>query len=719
MTRSRDYSKLGVAVGARPTGSDYWKIASYADEVAALAAALDGDKLVYARDTFVRTQPLIVPAKSLTFILEGARFEMAANVSAIRARSGITGLFDLSADYVIGSNVLDITVPTGVLSDYFTIGKAIKIVCDGRDPCNRNEGTRPAAYRTAEWAIIYGIDDGADQLILASPLRYVMSMDGQLTPPDPENLTEVESYTTANNARVFMPVDKTLTIIGGEIEYQAGHDGSWNATAVDIQGWQGVHVDGLHIKKGYSQGVSSATYGGVYNNLVIENLSDFDVTGFSGNIGYGFNENGWYSSVTNMRGANVRHLTDNGGSPVVINETSEGLLFGWGRQVGTVFTNCVGGGQKNAVFDTHQGADDFSFVDCAANGCESYGFTARGRNIQIIRPRINAERGIFVFSEFQDGGAPDEPGLNGKDRPNMSSAHIESPTINCAREAISTNAGYVTVSGAVNITVGAHDAFRALIGGLIDFSSGTQAVKITGTAEATDYNGVFQTSLSTSVFGITGFQGFRWSRGSRMVLDAADATDATAMQLFKGVSGTGFDVQGGLIATLNNDFDAISSGVAPTIDRYAEYTISGTTATREARSYFNTSPSGSVSGDGFIQSLGDDTVVYIDLPVESGIFKVNLNIGLPIGSSEARAAVIAFSTPTVGTERSSLTSGDTTYYEVVDNNDFTTPGTDGKLNISYKDPGTTPGFGRMYFNNRLGATIASVNWVLEAGYVAE
>lgn len=721
MTRSRDYSRLGVGIGIIGLGgNDYFKVESYADELAALEAAVDGNKLVYGRKGFDRTASLVIPPKSLTFDLEGSRFVMMANVSGIYARSGIVGPFALASDYQIGSNILNVTPPTGVLSDYFTIGKPVKIVCDGRDPCNRNEGVRPAAYRTAEWAVIYGIDDGADQLILASPLRYVMSMDGQLTPPDPENLTEVESYTVANNARVFMPVDKSLTIIGGEIEYAEGHDASWTATAIDIQGWQGVHVDGARIKKGYSQGISSATYGGVYNNLVIENLSDFSRTGFSGNLGYGFNENGWYSSVTNLRGYNARHLTDSGGSPVALNETNVGSLFGWGRQVGTVFSNCVGGGQMSAVFDTHQGADDFSFVDCAANGGASYGFSVRGRNIQIIRPRINAERGIFVFSEFQDGGSPDEPGLNGKDRANLSSAHVESPTINCVREALSATAAVANVGGNANITVGAHDAFRALAGGLIDFSSGTQAVKITGTAEASDYNGVFQTSLSTSVFGITGFQGFRWSRGSRMVLDAADATDSANMQLFKGVSGTDFHVLGGLVATLNNGFDTISSGVSPTIDQFAEYEISGTTAVREASMYPHAYPDGSKSASGRVVALADDAVTFIDLPCDAGIFELagydNVVLG---GLASALGAIVAFADPLSSTsERIALVPpGNTTYVEVLDNTVLTgTTGTDGKLCLSCHDNGNSPGTTRIYINNRLGAAI-SFHWVLRAGNV--
>lgn len=703
-------------------GNDYFKVESYADEVAALAAAVDGDKLVYGRKAYDRTASLIIPPKSLILDLDGARFVMAANVPAIFARSGITGLFALSSDYD-GSNVLNVTVPSGVLTDHFVIGGKGKIICNGGDPCNRNEGLRPARYRTAEWFVIHDIDNDNSQLILASPLRYTMSMDGQLTPPDPGNLAEVESYTVANNARVFMPVDASIGVLGGEIEYQDNRGGVWNTTAVDIQGWQGVHMDGMHVKNGYSQGVSSATYGGVYNNLRIENLSDFSVTGFSGNIGYGFNENGWYSLVTGLRGHKTRHLTSTGGSPVLLNETNEGLLFGWGRQVGSVFVNPVGGGQVSAVIDTHQGADDFSIIDAVVNGCESYGITLRGRNHKVIRPRINAERGILVFSEFQDGGLPDYPGLNGKDRPNLSSAYIESPTINCVREALNATAAEVGIGGRTNITVGAHDAVRALAGGLVDFIGGDHKIRVTGAAQASAdeaYRGVLNATASTSVFGITGFQGVRVRPGANVTLDATAAADGSAMRLFSGATGCTMSVAGGMASALNNSFDLVHNGGTLAIDELADWSVTDTTATRETRSYFHTGPDGSVTGKGRVVALADDDVTFIDLPCDAGIFELagydNVVLG---GLASALGVVVAFADPLSSTsERISLIPpGDTTYVEVLDNVVLTgTSGTDGKLCLSNHDNGNTPGASRIYINNRLGAAI-SFRWTLRGGDV--
>lgn len=711
-------------------GNDYFKVNSYGDEVAALAAAQDGHKIVYGKRAYDRTASLVVPPKKLILGLEQSSFIMRANVTALTARSGITGLFALAMDYVPGSREVVITLPPGAkVSDYFKRNRRCKFLSNALDLCNRNEGVNAAQYRQGEWSIIWDIDDVNNKIILGSALRYIKGLDGQLTPPDPANRAEVYTYTVANNVRVFMPVDLTLNINGGSIEYEDEHEGAWSASCVDIMGWQGVRVDGLEIAGGYGQGISSACYGAVYENVTVRHLSDFARLGSGSALGYVFNENGWASSVTGLRGFDARHITTTGGSAVVADATTVGLLFGWGRQAGSVFTNCAGGGMTSAVFDTHLGADDFSFVDCAALSGQGYGFTARGRNIHIVRPRVQTARGIFAFSEYQDRGLPDLPGHSGKGRQNLTSCAITSPMIRCEREALSATAAYMAVEGRSDIEVGAYDAFHALSGGLMDFIGGRHDVRVTGAALSAGplaQQGIFSAQLASAVYGITGLQGFRVGRAAAINIDAALANDALAMRLFAGPAGTDMEVKGGINAVLNNGFDALISGIAGqagvgtlTVDQLADWSITGTAATREASMYPRKLPDGSWTASGRVVALADDGVTSIVLPVDSGIFELGCydNVVLA-GSASSLGVTIAFAAPLLSTsERTSLmAASNAAYVEVLEDSDFTVPGTDGKLCIASSDSGNTAGFTRIYINNRLGAAI-SFHWQLRAGNV--
>ena len=703
-------------------GNDYFKVEDLVEEQAAIVAAVDGQKIVYGRKSYDRTAPLLLPPKSIEYVADGAKFNMLANSQAIYARSGITGLLPLSISYVPGSLELSIDISFGVLSQYYKRGNVAKIVSNAVDPTNRNEGTQANQWRVGEWFLIYDVDDANKKLILAAPLKYWQGLDGQLNPPDAANRAVVESYTTANNARVFTPINAAISILGGEIEYEAGHEGVWSVASVDIAGWQGVHIDGLRIRAGYGMGISSVCYGAVLNDVRVDYLADFARVGGSASLGYAIGDGGGGTTVIAPRMFNTRHGFTTTGSAGPVDSVTVAVLLGWGKTANCSIIGGVGGGQSSAVWDTHSGADNVSFVDCVAQDGMNHGFHARGRNTRFVRPVSKCRLGIQALVEWQSNGGADLPGPSGKGRGALTTCYIDSPTIFCERGALTANGATIYLEGQSNMEAGAHDAIRIPSGGLIDIIGGSHAIRINGKSRAADdaalNRGIITTSAAPAEFGISGFQGMVVRRAARVAIDAAAAVDTTAMRLFNGVAGTTVEVQGGLSATLNNSFDLISTGGTLTVDQMADWSISGTTATREASAYFHKWPDGSVSGCGRVVALADDAVTSIVIPADSGMFELvcfdNVVLG---GSALSLGAIIAFADPLSSTsERTSLVAGNATYVETVESSDFATPGTDGKLCISNNDTGNSAGFTRIYINNRLGAPI-SFHWSLRAGNV--
>lgn len=716
--------KLGQSAGIIGLGgNDYFKVEDLSEEAAAIVAAVDGQKIVYGRKSYDRTSPLVLPPKSIEYVLDGAKMNMLANQQAIYARSGITGLFALSANYVPGTLELTINVTSGVLSDYYRRGAVAKIVSNAVDPTNRNEGAQANQWRVGEWFLVYDIDDDNDKLILAAPLKYWQGLDGQLTPPDAANRAVVESYTTANNARVFTPVDASIAIIGGDIEYEEGHEGVWSAVSVDLAGWHGVHLDGLRIRAGYGMGIATTCYGAVLNDIRVDYLADFARVGGSASLGYGIGDGGSGTTISSPRIFNTRHPFSTTGSSGPVDSASVGILLGWGKTANSSIIGGIAGGQMSSVWDTHSGADNISFVDCVAQDGLSYGFHARGRNIRFVRPVSKCRLGIQALVEWQSNGGADLPGPSGKGRGALTSCYIDSPVIFGERAGLTAIGATIYLEGQSSIECGAHDAIRTPGGGLIDIIGGSHAIRINGKAQASDdvdNRGIFTGSDAPAEFGITGFKGTVVRRAARVSIDAAAAVDGAAMRLFDGEPGTSLEVQGGLSAVLNNSFDKIEGDGGGTliVDQFADWSISGTTATREPFSYFHTYPDGSKSGSGRVVALADDGVTFITLPVDSGLMELvgydNVVLG---GTALSLGLLLDFADPTGSTsERSSLIAGNATYVEVVDNVNFSTPGTDGKLCLSNYDSGNTPGFTRIYINNRLGAAI-SFHWVLRAGNV--
>lgn len=716
--------KLGQSAGIIGLGgNDYFKVEDLSEEASAIVAAVDGQKIVYGRKSYDRTTPILLPPKSIEYVMDGAKFNLLANTQAIYARSGIVGLLPLSVSYVPGSLELTINITSGVLSQYYKRGRFAKIVSNAVDPTNRNEGTQANQWRVGEWFLVYDIDDDNDKLILAAPLKYWQGLDGQLTPPDAANRAVVESYTTANNARVFTPVDAKISILGGEIEYEAGHEGDWSATAIDMGGWQGVHLDGLRVRAGYGMGLSIGSYGAVINDFRVDYLADFSRVGGTASLGYGIADGAGGLTVTAPRIYNTRHAYTTTGSYGPVDSTNVGVLIGWGKQANSTIISGVGGGQSSVVWDAHSGADNIGYLDCVALDGQSYGHQARGRNIRFVRPISKCRLGISALVEWQSNGGADLPGPSGKGRGALTSCYIDSPVIFAERSALNAGGATIYLEGQSSIECGAHDAIRAVGGGLIDIISGSHAIRINGKAQASDdldYRGIVTATDAPAEFGISGFKGAVVRRGARVSIDAAAAVDGVAMRLFDGPAGSNLEVQGGLSAVLNNSFDKIvgDGGGTLIVDQMADWSISGTTATRETSGYFHTWPDGSKSGCGRVVALADDAVTFIELPVDSGILELSGYDGVPVGGLAASlAAIITFADPLTSTsEKSSLVAGDAAYIEVVENSDFTVEGADGKLCISCRDSGNTPGWTRIYFNNRLDAPI-SFHWSLRAGNV--
>lgn len=325
-------------------GNDYFKVNSINDELNHLSVIQDGQKLVYSRKTYDRHAPVVIPNKSVDYIMDGAKFNVLSNTQAIYARSGVVGLFILSANYVPGSLELIINVTSGVLSNYYKRGRWAKIVSNAVDPTNRNEGSQANQWRVGEWFLIYDIDDVNNKLILGAPLKYWQGLDGQLNPSDPSNRPVVESYTVTNNARVFTTTSVDINIYGCEIEYEEGHEGpdGWSSAAVDIAGYQGFVVDGLRIHSGYGMGISTACFGSILRDIRCDYLADFSRVGGSASLGYGIGDGGSGTTVIAPRMFNTRHGYTTTGSSGPLSSTNAGILLGWGKTTNNTIINGAG-----------------------------------------------------------------------------------------------------------------------------------------------------------------------------------------------------------------------------------------------------------------------------------------------------------------------------------------------------------------------------------------
>jgi hypothetical protein len=671
--------------------------------------------------TYAVTSTVDFAAKQVLVDADGAKLNVTADVVAVSASSGFVGPLALSANYVPGARTITLASVTGLV-----VNRPIRIVSDAIDPSHRNSGTNSSQYRLGESAIIVSIDTGTKVVTLGGPLKYYqgLSTTGGSVAGD---RAVVETYTTANNARVVQPSAFDFAWYGGEIAYEDGHDATdgsgWKKSAWSLVGYADPILDGLLISRGYHIGINLITFGGRVNNCNVRNLSDYSVIGGSAsNLGYGVLLGGHGSTVTGLRGSNTRHLVTSSGTQITTSETDPGTLWKSGPTRDCTISDGVGGGQLSTVWDTHSDAHNWVFRDCRAIDGQGPAFNMRGRENRLIRPFARCRYGISALQEFQDSGGVDLAWSSGQGRENATSCYVESANIICEREALEARGGHIHLSGENVFVSGSHDVLVAPAGGFIEITGGRTRITITGDANAYDdvgRNGVIDLDNATAAQGFNNSAtGFVLHRGASLDIFGTDAANSNAgtpvnMMLFSSDSTTRCEVYGNMTAALNNNFTAIEETAGRlTVDQHANFTITGTTATRETRSYFHTDPSGTVTGTGFINDLADDIATSFTVPVSHGIVEVFTTDagGSPV---TAVAMSMAFNDNSASnSELASLLTGNTTYCEVVVNTALASAGgTDGKLVLSYHNNSNAAGGGRVYISNRLGQEI-DLHWRL-------
>jgi hypothetical protein len=106
-------------------------------------------------------------------------------------------------------------------------------------------------------------------------------------------------------------------------------------------------------------------------------------------------------TISGCRFSNTRHAVTTGGSS---GTNSNGV------QRNIVVANCTSMATDTAHFDTHQPAENVTFIGCVADGgvpiaSEAYGFQMRGRNCSVIGCSVlqAVGRGIFIFGPVSSG----------------------------------------------------------------------------------------------------------------------------------------------------------------------------------------------------------------------------------------------------------------------------------------------------------------------------
>lgn len=574
-----------------------------ADDVERLVNALtdlpDGATLVFpaGRETVINrlvkigddggTAADVAVAKNIRIEAHGHTFRYTATGARLEFNAPISSINALSANYAKGSRTLRIYHAGAQLADYQR-NSWIKIVSNALDGWNRNEGTALNQYRLGEFAKIQKVVDNGDgtaTLTLYNPLKFVR---GFTNTGDAENLTEGDTYTIANNARVVALKLDNFSWEGGTItcDNPALGVGGWNTRALlRLQGFMRPHLDRIRLGTGAGKGIELAgCVAFTVNALHINRLPDYAeqlanegiATSY---LGYGVAVAGcWGGLINDLVGRDCRHGVTESNTTMLADSASYGILMATGRTYGTHIDNPRVEGQYSSAVDTHHGAHAWTISNAVILGTQAnYGISLRGPGHTVIAPHIIGERGIQVFSEYANDGGGDLPALNGNANKYMSSAKVIGGNIDCTIEALSAGVAYITVEGGLRIRCRTHNVFTA-DGGVIDFSSGRVEVEVTGESRAGTVLGdayeraIFYGGDAAAQYGVTWKPGFRVRIGAVVEIDASAAIDTPTMNIFgqeqSPVSTTATAViEGGLSVTVP------AAGMGPTFANGVKYQV--------------------------------------------------------------------------------------------------------------------------------------------------
>lgn len=406
-------------------------LASGTDDTAALQAAFDwagarrGRKIVGDPGATYRLTSTITGAAPVNVDWNGAKIHVTANEGAFHFSAPLTGIYPLTTSYVIGSTNLAATTGTALRP-----GTWVKVITNGVDPGDRDEGSNANQYRLAEWARV-GLGSTSTNIVLTRPLRFTECISPTSTVGDE---ARVQSYTTGLNARVIVPDMKTFQWVGGGLSYEDGNEATWNAEGLVVQGYRDGLITGFEQTRGYS---ASINVQGCINFTAVKcSARRLQNDTSKGQFGYGLAIGGSHTpTAIDCYWEDCRTGITSTRPPIPADSTSVTNLYRAGRTVGGQFTNCKGinfTSPTGSVFNTHQDAEDWVFTSCIAENCAGVGFRARGRNISFINPvGIRCNGGIAAITDFSSTPPDSDFWTAGKTASDFTSMRVVNPDMSC------------------------------------------------------------------------------------------------------------------------------------------------------------------------------------------------------------------------------------------------------------------------------------------------
>ena len=533
-----DAEQIVNAFNAAPDGATILFDPGGVSRISRLVSIGNGGDVRTARGVRV-----IANGHTFVYTADGARLEFNGPISAVQ---------DLAADYAAGSRTLMIS-HAGNLGG-FVPGGWVKIVSDALDGWNRNRGNQQGQYRLGEWAQLSQVVDHGNMtatLTLANPLRFTR---GFVNRGDASDLSEVDTYTRANNVRVFALLCDDFSWTGGTfyVENAAAHLGpqGWNTRSLlRVQGFATPVIRNVALGPGVGKGLEiQGCVNFSANGIQVRGLPDFPARTTRGSVrqgslGYGIAIGGcWGGEVNNLVAQDCRHAVTESNSTLPSNSPTYGLLLSMGRTYGTRINNPRVTGRFSAAIDTHHGAHAWVISNAIVDSAQdAFGISIRGPDHVVIAPNLRVARGIQLYSEFNNDGGADLPGLVGKGNRWMSSAKVIGGSIDCTTDALVARDAYLTIESGLNIRSRSDQVFTC-DGGVLDIASGGVGVQVTGSANPGPMAGkkqrsIFSSADSNPAYGITWAPGVLIRPPARVNVDASASADAAPVNVF-GQDGT-------------------------------------------------------------------------------------------------------------------------------------------------------------------------------------
>jgi hypothetical protein len=237
------------------------------------------------------------------------------------------------------------------------------------------------------------------QLVAVDPTAGVLTMDDQI----------FDAYTQADSAQVIrVTMLRNLTLSDFSITTQAPSS-SLRSGFTHFRFVENLQIDRVEVHHAYFSGIQvQSVRNSAISGCYIHHISDVVPVNppNPANERYGIAVGGASQnvSINGCRFSHTRHAVTTGGSS---GKSQNGV------QRNIMVANCTSMLSDTGHFDTHQPAENVTFIGCVADGGvpatpaigEAYGFQMRGRNCSIIGCSVLQAigRGIMIFGPVSSG----------------------------------------------------------------------------------------------------------------------------------------------------------------------------------------------------------------------------------------------------------------------------------------------------------------------------